>query len=70
MSLFPLPSFLSKNHLAKDGPDCVAPVIITALAATLDNSPKEDRTLCPVRALHYYLVRTKDLRVWKELVLV
>ena len=34
VSLYPSPSFLSKNHLAKDGPRCVAPVIIPALVST------------------------------------
>ena len=48
----------------------MAPVIIPALAPTLDKSLKEDRTLCPVRALRYYLDKTKDLRAGKELVFV
>ena len=52
VSLYPSPSFLSKNQLAKEGPDSVAPVVIPALAPTLD------RSLCPVRALRYYLDRT------------
>ena len=30
-SLYPLPSFLSKNQLAKEGPDSVALVVIPAL---------------------------------------
>ena len=70
VSLYPSPSFISKNHLAKEGPGCVAPVIIPALAPTLDKSLKEDRTLCPVRSLRYYLDKTKDLRSDKELVFV
>ena len=70
VSLFPSPGFISKNHLAKEDPSCVAPVIIPALAPTLDRSLKEDRTLCPVRALRYYLDKTKDLRSDKELVFV
>ena len=57
VSLFPSPSFLSKNQLAKDGPESVAPVVIPALAPTLDKSLKSDRSLCPVRALCYYLDR-------------
>ena len=40
------------------------------LAPTLDSSLKEDRSLCPVRALRYYLDKTKDLRDKKELVFV
>ena len=67
VSLYPSPSFLSKNQLAKEGPDSVAPVVIPALAPTLDRSLKGDRSLCPVRALHYYLDRTSDLRQNKEL---
>ena len=70
VSLFPSPSFLSKNQLAKEGPDSVAPVVIPALAPTLDKSLKSDRSLCPVRALRYYLDRTSDLRQHKELVFV
>ena len=70
VSLYPFPGFISKNQLAKEGPGCVAPVIIPALAPTLDKSLKENRTLCPVRALRYYLDKTKDLRADKELVFV
>ena len=70
MSLYPSPSFLAKNHLAKDDPECVAPVVIPALAPTLDKSLKEDRSLCPVRALCYYLDKTQDIRQGKELVFV
>ena len=70
VSLYPSPSFLSKNQLATEGPDSVAPVVIPALAPTLDKSLKGDRSLCPVRALHYYLDRTSNLRQNKELVFV
>ena len=70
VSLYPSPSFLSKNQLAKEGPDSVAPVVIPALAPSLDRSLKGDRSLCPVRALRYYLDRTTDLRQNKELVFV
>ena len=70
VSLIPSPSFLSKNQLAKEGPESVAPVVIPALAPTLDRSLKSDRSLCPVRALRYYLDRTSDLRQNKELVFV
>ena len=70
VSLYPSPSFLSKNQLAKEGPDSVAPVVIPALAPSLDRSLKGDRSLCPVRALRNYLDRTADLRQNKELVFV
>ena len=68
MSRYPSPSFLSKNQLAKEGPDSVDPVVIPALAPTLDRSLKSDRSLYPIRALHYHLDRTSDLRQNKELV--
>ena len=70
VSLYPSPGFLSKNHLAKEGPDSVAPVVIPALAPPLDRPLKYDRSHCLVRALHYYLDRTSDLRQNKELVFV
>ena len=70
VSLYPSPSFLSKNQLSKEGPDSVAPVVIPALAPSLDKSLKGDWFLCPVRVQCYYLDRTSDLRQNKELVFV
>ena len=70
VSLYPSPSFLSKNQLAKEGSNSVAPVVIPALAPTLDRTLKEDRSLCPVRALRYYLDKTSTCRQGKELVFV
>ena len=51
-------------------PDSVTPVVIPALAPTLDRSLKSDRSVCRVRALRYYLGRTSDIRQNKELVFV
>ena len=68
VSLYPSPSFLSKNQLAKEGPDSVAPGVIMTLAPTLDRSLKCDRSLYPVRALRYYLDMTSDLGQNKEVV--
>ena len=70
VSLYLSPSFLSKNQLARDGLASVAPVVIPALAPTLDKSLSDDTSLCPVRVLRYYLDRTKDLRKGKDLVFV
>ena len=61
---------MSKNQFAREGPASVALVIIPALAPMLDKSLKDDRTLCPVRALRYYLDKTKDLHTGKQLVFV
>ena len=68
--LYPSPSFLYKNQLPKEGPDSVAQVVIPALAQALDKSHKADRSLCPFRDLCYYLDRTSDRRLRKELVFV
>ena len=70
VSLYPSPSFLSKNQLVREGPACVAPVVIPTLASSLDKSLTEDKSLCPLRALHYCLDRTKDLCKGKDLVFV
>ena len=67
--LYPSPSFLFENQLVKEGPDSVAPVVIPALAKTLDRSLKSDRSLFPIRALRYYLDRASDLRQNKEVAL-
>ena len=61
VSLYSSPSLLSKNQLAKEGPDSVAPVVIPALAPTLEKSLNSDRSQCPVRPLRYYLDRTSDI---------
>ena len=66
VSLYPSPIFLSKNQLARKGPTCVAPVVIPAEAPTQDKSLQEDKTLCPLRALCYYLDRTKDFCKGKD----
>ena len=56
VTLFPSSDFIAKNQLPRECSQSVSPVIIPALTT------KEDRTLCPVRALRYNLDRTKDLR--------
>ena len=62
--------FFSKNQLAKEGPESVAPVVIPALVPKLDRSFKSDKSPCPVRALHYKLDRTSDIRQNKDLIFV
>ena len=61
---------MAKNQLASDGPAAIKPVVIPALKPHLDSSWTQDRSLCPVRALKYYLDRTKDLRKNKNLLFV
>ena len=62
VALFPSSDFIAKNQLAREDSQSVSPVTIPALTTIVDRQFKEDRTLCLVRALRYYLDRTKDLR--------
>ena len=48
----------------------MSPVTIPALTTIVDRQFKEDRTLCPMRALRYYLDRTKDLRGSRSLLFI
>ena len=59
VALFPSSDFIAKNQLAREGSQSVSPVTIPALTTIVDRQFKEDRTLCPVRALRYYLDRTQ-----------
>ena len=61
VALFPSSDFIAKNQLVREGSQSVSPVTIPALTTIVDRQFKEDRTLCPVRALRYCLDRTKDL---------
>ena len=54
VALFPS-DFIAKIQLAREGSQSVSPVTIPALTTIVDRQFKEDRTLCPVRALRYYL---------------
>ena len=62
VALFRSSDFIAKNQIAREGSQSVSPVTIPALTTIVDRQFKEDRTLCPVRALRYYLDQTKDLR--------
>ena len=65
--LFPS-GFIAK--LARESSQSVSPVTIPALTTIVDGQFKEDRTLRPVRALRYYLDRTKDLRGSQSLLVI
>ena len=69
VALFPS-DFIAKNQLAREGSQSVSPVTIPALTTFIDRQFKEDRTLCPVRALRYYLDQTKDLRRSRSLLFI
>ena len=64
------PAFFPRTSWPKCVQTVCAPVVIPALAPTLDKSLKSDRSLCPVLALRYFLHRTSNLRQNKELVFV
>ena len=66
----PSTAFITKNQLASEGPLAIQPVVIPALKPTLDPSLVQDKSLCPVRALRYYLDKTKDLGKGKKLLFV
>ena len=70
VALFPSSDFIAKNQLAREGSQSVSPVTIPALTTIVDRQFKEDRTLCPVRALRYYLDWTKDLRGSRSLLFI
>ena len=70
VALFPSSDFIAKNQLAREGSQSVSPVTIPALTTIVDRQFKEDGTLCPVRALRYYLDRTKDLRGSRSLLFI
>ena len=70
VALFPSSDFIAKNQLAREGSQSVTPVTIHALTTIVDRQFKEDRTLCHVQALRYYLDRTKDLRGSRPLLFI
>ena len=70
VALFPSSDFIAKNQLAREGSQSVSPVTIPALTTIVDRQFKEDRTLCPVRALRYYLDQTQDLRGSRSLLFI
>ena len=70
VALFPSSDFIAKNQLAREGSQSVSLVTIPALTTIVDRQFKQDRTLCPVQALRYYLDRTKDLRGSQSLLFI
>ena len=70
VALFPSSDFIAKNQLAREGSQSVSLVTIPALSTIVDRRFKQDRTLCLVRALRYYLDQTKDLRGSRSLLFI
>ena len=70
ITISPSPAFLAKNQLASEGPDLIRPIVIPALKPFLSSDLSDDMTLCPIRALRYYLDRTSTLRKGKNLLFI
>ena len=70
VSLFPSSDFIAKNQLTREGSQSVFLVTIPALTTIVEGQFKEDRTLCRVRALRYYLNQIKDLRGSRSLLFI
>ena len=63
--LLPDPSFLAKNQSPSFSPQ---EIYLPSIAST--STVREDRVLCPVRALKWYLARTKPVRKSSQLFLI
>lgn len=61
VALAPSLDFLAKNQKASANPSAFSPCIIPALSNIVGRD-LPDRTLCPVRALRYYMVATEKIR--------
>jgi integrase len=56
------PDFVAKTHIPRKGTTSMVPLTIPALKRILGPNMQEDRLLCPVRALRYYLDKTQPIR--------
>ena len=62
VTIFTDPQFIAKTQLIGTGGRAMKPLTIKALSKVLSPDLTEDRSLCVVRVLKYYLQRTKDVR--------
>ena len=62
VSVFTDPEFIAKTQLRGKGGSPMKPLTLKALTKILSPDLQEDRSLCVVRALKYYLNRTKEDR--------
>ena len=63
-------SFISKTQVLGKGPKCILSGTIPALDRHWSNAMSEDRLLCPIRALRFYLERSMPWREPKRLLFV
>ena len=70
LKFVPLFRLHRQNPTSKRRFSSVSLVTIPAFTTIVDRPFKEDRTLCPVRALRYYLDQTKDLTGSRSLLFI
>jgi len=70
ITLHVIPSFVAKCQLKGKGASAFKPLNIPALSTVVTPEMKEERALCPVRAIKIYLAKTQELRKGKALLLV
>jgi integrase len=62
ITIFPDPKFIPKTRLASDGAKAFQPLTLKSLSHEVGRDLPEDRSLCIVRALRFYLDRTDKVR--------
>ena len=62
ITILPDPQFVAKTQLNSRGGEVLNSVTIKALTKILGDDMQDDRSLCAVRAVRYYLKATKDIR--------
>ena len=60
--LMPVADFVSKTHMATAGLGALKPIVLGSLDDMAGPEGKEEKLLCPVRTLAYYLERSKEYR--------
>ena len=60
--LSPVPDFISKTHIATSGLSAFQSVDVQALDKVVGSADVEERLLCPVRTLRYYMSRADTYR--------
>ena len=62
ITIFTDAKFISKTQLRVKGGEALKPMTLKALTKVVGPELQEDRSLCVVRAVKYYLKRTKEFR--------
>ena len=62
ITIFTDPAFVSKTELRVKGAEPLKPLVLKALTKILGPDMQEDRSLCVVRAVKFYLSRTEEVR--------